>query len=87
LAATEYLHPLLKESSKKLANRNSKRRKKGSKENSSGSKGSSWRADPTSFHSGKHIPEGWVNISPAWFQQGHEVSVSACWFVLIGSLF
>jgi hypothetical protein len=83
---TEYLHQLLKESSKKLANRNFKRRKKGFKRKFSGSKGSSWRANPL-FHLGKHIRKGWVNILPAWFQQGHEVSVLAYWFILIGSLF
>jgi hypothetical protein len=43
--------------------------------------GTSWRADPETFYpgtsSGTEAPEGCVSISPAWFQQGHEVSVSA----------
>jgi hypothetical protein len=37
----------------------------------------SWRTDCRNFNSGARLPEGYVNLSPAWFQQGHEVSVSA----------
>jgi hypothetical protein len=38
--------------------------------------GSSWREDQEHFHSGGEGPQGWVNLSPAWFQQGHDVSAS-----------
>ena len=39
-------------------------------------KGSSWRSDPKYFQPGTHsgTPPGVVNMSPAWFQQGKEVS-------------
>jgi hypothetical protein len=37
----------------------------------------SWRVDPKNFRPGTEAPEGSVSISPAWFQQAHEVSVSA----------
>jgi hypothetical protein len=35
--------------------------------------GSSWRLDKRLFPSGKEGPQGLLNISPAWFEQGHEV--------------
>lgn len=35
--------------------------------------GTSWRDALNYFHSGQHL-EGVVNISPAWFQQCHDVS-------------
>ena len=61
LEATEKLNPLLKKS-----------------QTDSGS-GSSWHTDPRLFHRGMetHIEFGAVNISPAWFELGHEVSTSA----------
>jgi hypothetical protein len=38
--------------------------------------GSSWRDEVNNFHPGEG-PHGSVNLSPAWFQQGHDVSASA----------
>jgi hypothetical protein len=38
--------------------------------------GSCWRDDPKYFQSGGEDPKGSVNFSPAWFQQGHDVSAS-----------
>jgi hypothetical protein len=38
--------------------------------------GSTWRDDLENFHSGEG-PQGSVNLSPAWFPQGHDVSASA----------
>ena len=38
--------------------------------------GSTWRDDLENFHSGAG-PQSSVNLSPAWFQQGHDVSNSA----------
>lgn len=38
--------------------------------------GSSWRDDPKYFHP-RQGPQGSVNLSPAWFQQGHDVSALA----------
>jgi hypothetical protein len=40
--------------------------------------GSSWQDEPEIYHSGAQGPWGLVNLSPAWFQQGHDVSVSTC---------
>ena len=37
---------------------------------------SSWRDDPSNFHSGEDL-KGTVNFSPAWFPQGHDVSALA----------
>ena len=37
-------------------------------------RGALWREDPGNFASGTKDPQGLFNISPAWFQQGHEVS-------------
>lgn len=34
----------------------------------------SWRNDAALFPSEKKGPHGALNISPTWFQQGHEVS-------------
>jgi hypothetical protein len=68
MVATEKLHPMLE-----------KKRKKKKSTCSTGTKtGASWRTDPKYFHSGTQAPKGSINISPAWFQQAHEVSVSAC---------
>ena len=67
MAATEKLYPMLE-----------KKRKKKSKCGTSTNTGASWRTDPKLFHSGTQAPKGSINISPAWFQQAHEVSVSAC---------
>ena len=39
--------------------------------------GASWRSDPGNFPSGAKGVHGSVNISPAWFQQGHEVSCAS----------
>jgi hypothetical protein len=47
--------------------------------------GTSWRVDCENFNSGTRFQEGSVNLSPAWFQQGHEVSVSAYDVLAIGS--
>src|SRR5258707_14242809 len=38
--------------------------------------GSSWRDDLGIYHSGAEGLRGSVNLSPAWFQLGHDVSVS-----------
>jgi len=35
--------------------------------------GSTWHDDLKNFHLGEG-PQGLVNLSPAWFQQGHDVS-------------
>jgi hypothetical protein len=35
--------------------------------------GTSWHLDQSLFPSGKEGPQGVLNISPAWFEQGHEV--------------
>lgn len=35
--------------------------------------GNNWRNDPENYYTGE-LPSGSINISPAWFQQGHEVS-------------
>jgi hypothetical protein len=37
--------------------------------------GGTWRDKMEHFHSGEG-PQGSVNLSPAWFQQGHDVSAS-----------
>ena len=37
--------------------------------------GGTWRNKMEHFHSGEG-PQGSVNLSPAWFQQGHDVSAS-----------
>ena len=37
--------------------------------------GNNWRDDLRYFHEGEG-PQGSVNLSPAWFQQGHDVSAS-----------
>jgi len=52
MAATEKLHPLLKNCQTST----------------------SWRVDPEIFPSGLEGLQGVINISPAWFQQAHEVS-------------
>jgi hypothetical protein len=39
--------------------------------------GSCWRDDLEHFHLGGEGPWGSVNLSPGWFQQGHDVSASA----------
>jgi hypothetical protein len=69
MAATEILHPML-----------DKKRKKTKKKCKAPKAGAcaSWRTDPRYFHSGTLALQGTINISPAWFQQAHEVSVSAC---------
>ena len=36
--------------------------------------GAGWRGDPEHFTSRANNPWGVLNISPAWFQQGHEVT-------------
>jgi hypothetical protein len=38
--------------------------------------GSSWRGDERYFHLGEEGPSGLANLSPAWFQQGRDVSAS-----------
>jgi hypothetical protein len=38
--------------------------------------GSSWRNDRKFYYPGEG-PQGSVNLSPAWFQQGHDVSASS----------
>jgi len=38
--------------------------------------GTSWRTNPENFYSGAQARSGTVGISPAWFQQGHDVSDS-----------
>jgi hypothetical protein len=38
--------------------------------------GNTWRDDLKNFHLGEDGPLGSVNLSPAWFQQGHDVSAS-----------
>jgi hypothetical protein len=36
--------------------------------------GGSWRSHDQWFKDGSgHIPKGCINLSPAWFQQAHEV--------------
>jgi len=37
--------------------------------------GSSWHDDEKNFRSEEDAPQGLVNLSPAWFQQGHDVSI------------
>jgi hypothetical protein len=34
-----------------------------------------WRTDQSSFHQGtdQRLTPGCINLSPCWFQQGHEV--------------
>jgi hypothetical protein len=48
-------------------------------------RGASWRGDPRNFTSGTENPSGSLDISPAWFEQGHEVSFSTCKFSSFGS--
>jgi hypothetical protein len=36
--------------------------------------GSSWHDDTGLFLSGTEVPHGLLNLSPTWFQQGHDVS-------------
>ena len=38
--------------------------------------GSNWRDEINFFCSEGEGPQGLVNLSPAWFQQGHDVSAS-----------
>jgi len=38
--------------------------------------GSSWQEDPELYPSGGKGLQGLVNLSPAWFQQAHDVSTS-----------
>jgi hypothetical protein len=67
LAATEKLGPTLRKiESTRVSN-----------PSTSKSSGGNWRNDPKNFQPGT-APEAAINISPAWFQQAHEVSVSAC---------
>jgi hypothetical protein len=41
--------------------------------------GTYWRNDHKNFkQAGARLRPGSINISPAWFQQAHDVSVSAC---------
>ena len=37
--------------------------------------GSSLRDDEKNFRSEGDAPQGSVNLSPVWFQQGHDVSI------------
>jgi hypothetical protein len=38
-------------------------------------RGASWRVDPEIYRPATMTaPQGLLNLSPAWFQQGHEVS-------------
>jgi len=39
--------------------------------------GSSWRRDQNHFRSEGERPQGSVDLSSGWFQQGHGVSISA----------
>jgi hypothetical protein len=39
-----------------------------------GQTSTSWRDDPEAFPPETEGPSGLINISPAWFEQGHEVS-------------
>jgi hypothetical protein len=55
--------------------------KEGPKDSDSGP----WRENAKHYKPGTNAPAGSINISPAWFQQAHEVSVSGC--RLIGSSF
>jgi len=48
--------------------------------------GKSWREDPDSFRPGEG-PQGSVNLLPAWFQQGHDVSASMHKLYFLGSSF
>jgi len=40
-------------------------------------KAAKWRTDESSFHQGtdEQLTHGCINLSPCWFQQGHEVCV------------
>jgi len=38
--------------------------------------GSSWRRDQKHFRSEGKRPKGSVDLSPGWFQQGHDVSIA-----------
>jgi hypothetical protein len=40
--------------------------------------GKSWHNDVKNFCSERKGTPGLVNLSPAWFQKGHDVSISAC---------
>jgi hypothetical protein len=60
MLATENLYPLVKKSI-------------GKKSETKSETGISWRIHPKNFNSGTDVPEGAVSMSPAWFQQGHEV--------------
>lgn len=70
--ATEKLDPLLEASQKEL--------EKEAVKESMGKKGRRWRYDPKLYHSDHRtsLNFGAVNLSPAWFELGHEVSASAC---------
>ena len=39
--------------------------------------GSTWRNNPSNFNLGEDLISGSETFSPAWFQQGHDVSASA----------
>jgi hypothetical protein len=68
------LYPMLKKKTKQ----SKKESRKQGKRTRTAKDGTSWRTDPKYFSSGTPSPEGWIDISPAWFQQAHEVGVSAC---------
>jgi hypothetical protein len=50
--------------------------------------GSTWRDDLNNFHSEGAGPQGVVNLSPGWFQKGHDVSDRfGTYNLVLGSLF
>ena len=50
--------------------------------------GSAWRDDVNHFHSEGEGPQGLVNLSPGWFQKGHDVSERISTYnSVLGSLF
>jgi hypothetical protein len=69
-----------------MLKKKTKQSRKQAKRASTAKGGSSWRTDAKHFSSGTPSPEGWINISPAWFQQAHDVGVSACKYLIYRQL-
>ena len=48
---------------------------------------SSWHNNAAIYCPGTEGPQGLLNLSPVWFQQGHEVISLGMWILMIGSWF
>ena len=44
-----------------------------------------WHSDLDNFYLGEQAPSGTVGISPAWFQQGHDVRVLVKFYYFVAA--